>query len=253
MSVQQDATSVTVVTWNVQGSAGLDIAGVADVVARAAPDVVVIQEVGWWQSRRLSRRLGMKRKWAFKHFRWPGPEGLAVLTPHRIVSSRHFVLRKERWSDWRRRIALSAEIGRGDERIHVINVHLSPHDDVDARRTEAAVVLGAARRLPSLPLIAGDCNDIPGRPGPADLAAAGWIDAWMLDRLVAVDGATNWTAGKRHGRPPTQRLDYVFVPAGWRVIDAAVLATADRHDWFAERSDHLPLSVVASPPGMVHQ
>ena len=236
---------MTVVTWNVQGSAGLDVAGIADVVARAAPDVVVFQEIGWWQSRRLSRRLRMNRRWAFKHFRWPGPEGLAVLTPHRFVTSGHFVLRQERWSDWRRRIALSAEIGRDDERIHVINVHLSPHDDGAARRTEAGVVLDAARRLPRPPFIAGDFNDVPGRPGPADLAAAGWIDAWTLDRLVAVDGATNWTAGKRHGRPPTQRLDYVFVPPGWRVVDATVLATADRHDWFAERSDHLPLSADA--------
>jgi endonuclease/exonuclease/phosphatase family metal-dependent hydrolase len=247
--VEHGAANVTVVTWNLQGSSGVDVAGVADVVVKADPDVVVFQEIGWWQSRRLARRLGMKRRWAFKHFRWPGPEGLAVLTPHRIINSRHFVLRKQRWSDWRRRIAISAEIGRGDEHIDVINVHLSPHDDVDARRIEAGVVLDAARRLPRLPLIAGDCNDLPERPGPADLAAAGWTDAWMLDRLVAVDGATNWTAGERHGRAPTQRLDYVFVPPGWRVIDAKVLATADRHDWFAERSDHLPLAVVASPPG----
>ena len=37
---------------------------------------------------RLARRLGMQRRWAFKHFGWPGPEGLAVLTPHRLVASR---------------------------------------------------------------------------------------------------------------------------------------------------------------------
>jgi endonuclease/exonuclease/phosphatase family metal-dependent hydrolase len=246
--VEQGAADVNVMTWNVQGSSGLDIAGVADVVARAGPDVFVLQEIGWWQSWRLSRRLRMRRRWAFKHFRWPGPEGLAVLTPHQIVHSRHFVLRQERWTDWRRRIALRAEIARGDERIHVINVHLSPHDDGDGRRIEAGVVVDAARQLPRLPLIAGDCNDGPGGPGPADLAAAGWVDGWMLDHLVAVDGATNWTAGERRGRPPTQRLDYVFVPPGWRVVDAEVLASADRHDWFAERSDHLPLSVVARPP-----
>jgi endonuclease/exonuclease/phosphatase family metal-dependent hydrolase len=237
---------VTVVTWNVQGSAGLDVAGVAEVVSRAAPDVIVFQEIGWWQSWRLARRLGLTRRWAFKHFRWPGPEGLAVLSRHRIVNSNHFVLRRERWTDWRRRIAVSTEIDRGDDHIHVINVHLSAHDDGDARRTEAGIVLDAARRLPRPPLIAGDFNDTPGGPGPADLVAGGWTDAWMLDRLAAVDGATNWTAGARQGRPPTQRLDYVFVPPGWRVIDAALLATADRHDWFAERSDHLPLSVVAS-------
>jgi len=94
------------------------------------------------------------------------------------------------------------------------------------------------------PIIAGDFNDAPDGPGPADLEAAGWVDAWKLERLVDVDGSTNWTAGARRGRPPTQRLDYVFVPAGWTVVDAAVLAPAERFDWFAERSDHLPLSAV---------
>ena len=86
---------------------------------------------------------------------------------------------------------------------------------------------------------------MPARP---TLGAAGWIDAWTLDRLVDVDGSTNWTAGDRRGRPPTQRLDYVFVPPGWSVVDAAVLAAPERFDWFAERSDHLPFVAAVRPP-----
>jgi endonuclease/exonuclease/phosphatase family metal-dependent hydrolase len=245
--VDDDAPTVTVVTWNVQGSAGLDVPGVAGVIGGAVPDVVVLQEIGWWQSRRLSRRLGMARRWAFKHLGWRGPEGLAVLTAHRLVGSERFVLRRARWWDWRRRIAISVEIDRSGERFHVIDVHFSAHADGDDRRREAAIVLDAARRLPQLPVIAGDCNDAPGHPGPADLAAAGWIDAWTLDRLADVDGSTNWTSGARRGRPPTQRLDYVFAPPGWTVVDAAVMASADRLDWFAERSDHLPVSAVLRP------
>jgi endonuclease/exonuclease/phosphatase family metal-dependent hydrolase len=247
--VDDDATAVTVVTWNVQGSAGLDVAGVADVIGRVAPDVVLVQEVGWWQSRRLARRLGMQRRWAFKHFRWPGPEGLAIFTAHRLVGTTRFVLRGQRWWDWRRRIAVAAEIDRRGWPFDVINIHLSPHDDSDDRRREAAIVIDFARRLPRPPVIAGDCNDVPGGPGPADLNAAGWIDAWALDRLADADGSTNWTSGQRRGRSPTQRLDYVFAPAGWTVVDAAVLATAERFDWFAERSDHLPLVAVLRPPG----
>jgi endonuclease/exonuclease/phosphatase family metal-dependent hydrolase len=239
--VDEDATTVTVATWNLQGSAGLDVAGVADVISGAAPDVFVVQEVGWWQSRRLAGRLGMRRRWAFKHYGWPGPEGLAVLTPHRIASSGRLVLRSERWWDWRRRIAIRAEIDRRGTPFGIINVHLSPHDDGDNRRREAAIVLEAARRMPRLPVIAGDCNDFPSGPGPADFGVAGWVDAWTLDQLAVVDGSTNWTSGERRGRAPTQRLDYVFAPPGWTVVDAQVLASAERFDWFAERSDHLPV------------
>jgi endonuclease/exonuclease/phosphatase family metal-dependent hydrolase len=243
-----DATAVTIVTWNVQGSAGLDVAGVAEVLTRARPDVVAVQEIGCGQARRLARRLGMAGAWTFKHWGRPLPEGLAVLTRHRLVERSHFVLRRRPWWDWRRRVAARATVDRDGMRFDVINVHLSPHDHRDDRRREAAVVLDVAQRSPRPPIIAGDCNDGPDGPGPADFTAAGWLDVWTLDRLADVDGSTNWTAGARLGRPPTQRLDFVFVPAGWRVLDAAVLAPADRLDWFAARSDHLPVAATVSPP-----
>jgi endonuclease/exonuclease/phosphatase family metal-dependent hydrolase len=247
--VDQVATTVTVATWNLQGSFGVDVAGVADVIRELDPDVLVLQEVGWSQARRLARRLGMQRRWAFKHLGWPWPEGLAVLTPHRLVRSERFVIRRRPWWDWRRRIAISAEIDREGQRFNMINVHLSAHDHGEDRRREAAIVLDVARRLPRLPVIAGDCNDVADGPGPADIRAAGWTDAWELETHVGIDGSTNWTAGKRHGRPPTQRIDYIFVPPGSTVADSAVRAPADRLDWFAERSDHLPMSALITFPG----
>jgi endonuclease/exonuclease/phosphatase family metal-dependent hydrolase len=248
-SERVDATTITIVTWNVQGSAGLDVAGVAEILTVARPDVVAIQEIGWGQARRLARRLGMASAWTFKHWGWPLPEGLALLTRHRLVDSSHFVLRRRPWWDWRRRVAARATVDRDGMLFDIINVHLSPHDHAAERRREASVVLDVAGKRPRPPMIAGDCNDGPDGPGPADFTAAGWIDAWMLDRLADVDGSTNWTAGTRLGRLPTQRLDYVFVPPGWLVLDAAVLAPPNRLDWFAERSDHLPLSATVSPPG----
>jgi endonuclease/exonuclease/phosphatase family metal-dependent hydrolase len=247
-----DTTTITIVTWNVQGSAGLDIAGVADVLTVARPDIVAVQEIGWTQARRLARRLGMASTWTFKHWGWPRPEGLALLTRHRLVDRGNVVLRRRPWWDWRRRVAARATVERDGMLFDILNVHLSAHDHAEDRRREAAIVLDVGRRLPRHPIIVGDCNDGPDGPGPADFTAAGWIDAWALDRLADVDGSTNWTAGARLGRPPTQRLDYVFVPADWVVLDAAVLAPVDRLDWFAERSDHLPLSATVSPPGL-HQ
>ena len=106
-----------------------------------------------------------------------------------------------------------------------------------------------ARRLPRLPVIAGDCNDVPDGPGPADFGAAGWVDAWTLDRLAGVDGSTNWTAGERRGRPPTQRLDYVFVPPGWTVVDAAVLASRGALRLVRRALRSPPVLAVVSAPG----
>jgi endonuclease/exonuclease/phosphatase family metal-dependent hydrolase len=239
---------ITIVSWNVQGAQGVDVDGVADVLRAAAPDVVLVQEVGWLQSLRVARRLGMARRWVFKHWRWPGPEGLAVLTPHPLVDVQRFVLRREAWWDWRRRVAIGAVLDRSGESIAVLNIHLSPHDDQDDRRREAATVLDRAAAMSPSPIIAGDYNDLPGGPGPGDFAAAGWLDGWSIADPPAVgDGATNWTAGERLGRPPTQRIDYVFFPPGWRVVEAAVLGPPDQLDWFAERSDHLPVRAVAVP------
>ena len=91
---------------------------------------------------------------------------------------------------------LSAEIGRDDERIHVINVHLSPHDSA-ARRTEAGVVLDACLPAPAPAIHRRRLQrrsraPRPGRPGRR------WV-ARRLDArsLVAVNGATNWTSGQR--------------------------------------------------------
>jgi endonuclease/exonuclease/phosphatase family metal-dependent hydrolase len=189
----------------------------------------------------------MSRRWVFKHWGWPGPEGLAMLTPHRLIDVRKFVLRRGSWWDWRRRVAISAIIKRDEESIGVANVHLSPHDDGAHRRREAAIVLDRAVLMTPQPIIAGDFNDAPDGPGPADLAAAGWVDCWSAVAHTDWDGSTNWTAGERRGRPPTQRLDYVFVPPGWRVAEATVLAATDRLDWFALRSDHLPVRAVVEP------
>lgn len=243
------AAPFTVVTWNVQGSQGVDVEGVAEITATLGADVVVVQEIQRAQAHRFAEALAMPAmRWAFKHLSlatWP--EGLAVFTRHRLVSTDSFVLRPALLWNWRRRIGLAAEIERAGERFGIINVHLSPHEAGDRRRREAHLVVERARRAEELPVVAGDFNDVPGGPGHAVMTGSGWHDAWLIDRLADIDGSTNWTPGPRLGRAPDQRLDFVFAPAGWAVDDARVPAEADRFDWFAERSDHLPLVAVLRP------
>ena len=190
-----------------------------------------------------------------KHFAWRSwPEGLAVLTPHRLVHADPFVLRRSLLLTWRRRVAIDAVVERDGDRVGVVDVHLSPWDEAPARVAEVGLVLDQVGARPDAPIVAGDFNEEPAGAGVQAMVAAGWQDAWATsDRRGTGDGATNWTSGDRRGRSPTQRLDYVFVPFGWVVEEATVLAEPARHDWFAERSDHLPLLVRARREGAQEQ
>lgn len=97
--------------------------------------------------------------------------------------------------------------------------------------------------------VVGDLNDAPGEGAHRTFTAAGLSDAWaMVATAASGSGATNWTAGDRTGREPGQRIDFVFLPAGWspRSVLVGDGATMQR---FAELSDHLPVVVAAEKDG----
>jgi endonuclease/exonuclease/phosphatase family metal-dependent hydrolase len=245
------SSSVRVLTWNLQGSTGVDTGAVADVIGRVGADIVMLQEIQRRQTWRLSSAMGMPgRRWAFKH--WSivtSAEGVAVLTPHRLVEARSFVLRRGPFWSWRRRVALEALCERAPQQFAVVNVHLSPHGEGARRRHEAALILLRSARLSPAPVIGGDLNDASGGPAYEEFTAAGWTDAWRAihgDDEVA--GATNWTAGHRLGRPPTQRIDYVLAPPGWLVESCTVAVDGARLDDASALSDHLPVAATLLPP-----
>ncbi len=249
---------VRVLSWNLQGAAGLDLEVVAGVVRAAAPDVFLVQEIQRAQSRRLADVCGFAgRRWAFKH--WSvvvRPEGMAVLSHVPVSTSTTFVLRPAWPWSWRRRIALEATVIFDTRPIRLINVHLSPHAAHERRSEEIDRVI--LRRGVAPPIVAGDFNDRPGAPALRQLMAAGWRDAWVdvhahvgADALESADdvvdvGATNWTGGDRRGRRPTQRLDMIFVPPQWSVRTCTVIdePLAER----AELTDHLPVVAELETP-----
>ncbi len=237
--------SIRLLTWNLQGSKGVVVAAVAATIAAHAPDVVMLQEVPRRQATQLARQLALPHlHWTFKH--WPVPakaEGMAIMTAHRALQFRSYVVGRAPWWSWRRRVALEADVFVGGHLRSFVCVHLSPHDAAESRSRQAEIVL--RRRRPSTAVIAGDFNDDPTGPAPARLLAGGWVDAWA-DRHGDAAGATNWTIGDRVGRLPTQRLDYVFVPAGWTVADCLVVDAP--LEPLAQLSDHLPLVAVVDPP-----
>ena len=242
-----------VLTWNVQGARGLDVARAAAVLRSVEPDVVALQEVQRRQASALAVALSLPcRRWAFKH--WPvvtRAEGLAVLSRHPLAATAAFHLRRRPFWDWRRRIGLDARLAVGDRPISVLDVHLSPHDETDRRSREAAIALARTGGRDPAPLIVGDLNDLPDGGAHAVFLAAGWVDCW---RAVHGDdgstaGSTNWTSGPRSGRPPTQRLDYVLAPPGSDVRSCDVVADPGRLDELATLSDHLPLVAAVVLPG----
>ncbi len=229
-----------VLTWNVQGSAGVDVDAVARHIRAESPDVVALQEVQRRQAARLAGALAMPgRRWALKH--WPiihRAEGLAVLTPHRIVTVEAFRIRGGPIWTWRRRVGIDVTIDTGAVVVRLLDVHLSPHDADEARRVEARLLIDRAGRQVPAPLVVGDLNDEPRHGAHAELVGAGWIDAWQRANGDP-GGATNWTSGDRRGRPPTLRIDHILAPSGSVVEDATVLD--DPLEQLGALSDHLPL------------
>ena len=173
------------------------------------------------------------------------PEGLAVLTPHRLPVDRLV----------RAAAGVVLELAAADrpspprssaasDRFGIVNVHLSPHDAGDRRRPR-----GAPRRRAGEPgrsacrSSPATSTTFPAGPATTCSAGAGWSDAWSLAN--AREAATARRTGRRaiaRGRAPTQRLDFVFAPhrldgrATPRCSPTPIGTTGS-----PTRSDHLPL------------
>jgi endonuclease/exonuclease/phosphatase family metal-dependent hydrolase len=137
------------------------------------------------------------------------------------------------WS-WRRRIALLVEVATAGGDVRLVDTHLGAGVGQEERVLQARRLMS---RAGTDALVVGDLNDHPGSPVLAEFARAGLVDAW--ERLGdALAPATNWSGPR--DRPPAQRIDFVLVPAGMRVLGASV---PDDWEHLASLSDHLPVVV----------
>ena len=233
-----EQAGLTVVTWNAQGSRGLNIALAAEALAGLEPDIVLFQEIQHRQLGALRVALSMvDARWRFKH--WPirvPAEGLGILSRHEVTEAHAHVL-AHGWQfwNWRRRIALHGTIRVGEHSIRVAGLHLGAGVSHDERLHQVQLVLDHSR---SVNIVAGDLNAEPGSRELEAFAAAGWFDAETRVREPAASRpATNWPPGPRTAAP-TQRLDYLLVREITGVVDAFV-----PDDWarWAILSDHLPV------------
>jgi endonuclease/exonuclease/phosphatase family metal-dependent hydrolase len=233
-----EQAGLTVVTWNAQGSRGVNIALAADALAALAPDVVLLQEIRRHQLGALRVALAMiDARWRFKH--WPvrvPAEGLGILARH-PVDDAHTQVLAHQWAfwNWRRRVALHATLRVGTRTVRIADVHLGAGVDHAERSRQARLLLDHVR---GVNIVAGDLN---AAPGSAELDAfdeAGWTDAEFRCRNGDPRApATNWAPGPRTAAP-TQRLDYLLVRDTTEVLEAYV-----PDDWarWAALSDHLPV------------
>lgn len=221
-----------ITTWNLQGAFGVDCTFVSEHIRVQKSSVFVVQEVTARQAKRLAEVLRMQHIWARKHTPFPfRSEGLAILTSHRLLSTDTQVITNAMPWSWRRRILLRARISDGlDRSVDVVNVHLSAHSATKRRTVELAHVL-----LLQPDVIAGDFN--------SDLTVLATELPNYFDSSPN-GGPTCWTAGPRHQRPPTQRLDGIVV-SNLEASDSYT-PSADLDRW-SEISDHLPVTVSVAP------
>ncbi len=250
---------MNVLSWNLKGSKGVDVRAVAGQIRAMAADVVVLQEVQFFQARAIARSLGAEsRSWGFKH--WPirtWPEGMAVIgvTQPALAHTHAITHRLLPWS-WRRRILqvatvrVDTEPGAGPGAgffATLVNVHLSPGDAATVRMVEADSVVRRIAERGRPAIVGGDLNDRPESAVYTRFEEAGLRDVWAVVRPDE-PGPTNWRAWVAGtAKPPTRRIDYVFVSDGLGPESASVPRYGDPgFPPFASISDHLPVTATVA-------
>ncbi len=203
--------SLTLVSWNLKGSKGVDVRAVVDHVEAMGADVLMLQEVQPCQARAIARSLGAKsRRWGFKH--WPirtWPEGMAVIGVTQPAPARTHAITHRRmpWS-WRRRILqvatvrLDAETGPGLE-VTLVNVHLSSGDAAAIRAIEAGAVVRRIAERGRQAVVAGDFNDLPAADLQGRFRRRAYVTCGRSSGATTLDPPTGG-AGYR-GRPSRRR------------------------------------------------
>ena len=239
-----------VVTYNVEQ--GKDVDGLARAFAQDAElskaDLVLLQEIedhpgeGGARAARLAKKLGMGYVYAPERHAGDGTHGTAILSVYPLTNVEVMQLPRVDlpWSK-APRIALAADVVRGDRSFHVITMHLDTRMSIQQRilQIRPAVIDAPARTI-----VGGDFNtnpfmwadgSIPNLPANSvtGIDQAPMFDDYMqhlgFETPTASSGPTNHTAVQ------DTRLDSIFV----RGLDVAP-GQVEREIGL---SDHWPLWV----------
>ena len=126
------------------------------------------------------------------------------------------------------------------ERLFVFNTHFDHVGEI-ARKESADLILEKIRVIagPGVPVVlCGDFNLPPGSE-PIERIRSKLHDAFEVTELAPY-GSTATYHGFTYGDPPQERIDYVFVSDGVRVLRYGALTDSRNRSFF---SDHLPVLV----------
>jgi endonuclease/exonuclease/phosphatase family metal-dependent hydrolase len=213
--------SLRVVAYNVHGFRG-GIRALAEVLGQEPPDVLLLNEVGFFGFRlwRFRRRMGMDRASGLGRVR-PVRNAVLVRRPWHLAGKH--VERFTRHGGVQRGVVF-ALARRAGQRVTLASVHLG----LSAREREAHAhqLTDLLAGVPHPLVLGGDLNE-----GPEGVAAS-----WIGERYWDAFGRS--AEGEGHTFPagaPRARIDYVFVSDGVTVERVWVGKAA------ASASDHLPL------------
>ena len=230
-----------VLTYNIHHGEGtdgqFDCQRLADIINRAQPDLVALQEVdratkrskGVDQAAKLGELTGMSHYFAEAMPYQGGSYGEAVLSRYPIAAKYRQPLSAEPTQEPRAVAVVSIEPWEAlNLRVVFAGTHLC-HQSDQTRLRQVQAINGNRAYGGSATILAGDFNFTPDSDEYQAMIDAGWVDA------AAVFGNPKPTIP---ADAPRRRIDYVFVkPASaWKVIDVQVLDEP-------VASDHAPVLV----------
>jgi endonuclease/exonuclease/phosphatase family metal-dependent hydrolase len=221
---------ITVMTWNIHGSARPSLQSIAGWIELSGASVVLLQEVQRRQATQLAEILRWNSaEWSMKHAPMVKPaEGLAILSPHPIVLAAAPVLsEKAQRTSFRRRIAQIATIQMPRTAFQICNVHLASGKS-DERPGQ---VMRLMDYLGGVELLGGDFNDGPHSDTIANLLTTGF--------RRAESGATAWSI--RDGNNlPSLTIDHLLVRGIWTMQAVQAFLPSEVRELHG-LSDHLPI------------
>lgn len=225
-----------VMTYNIHVGTGTDnksdLARIADVINREAPDLVGLQEVDRGVERtnrtdqiaEIAKLTNMEYAFAPNLDYQGGKYGVAILSKHKILDTEHRLFRNPFGQE--RRGSLRVEVEINKRRLSFVTTHLD-YQSLEGRLVEVGQLLQPLRALQMPVILTGDFNDEP---------TGGAYQATLIEYIDLAANAQpqplTFPADK-----PVKRIDYIFINrfATAKAEAARVIET--------NASDHLPVVV----------